>query len=117
MEININNLTQIGAVNFAPTSTVEEVIQNVRTILTTTVYSVPLDRTFGIKPDMLDLPQPAAMARLTAEIVAAVEKFEPRVAVTDVAFTGNMDGRLSPTVSLRIEEGKYEHRHVRPADV
>ena len=104
MEININNLTQIGAVNFAPTSTVEEVIQNVRTILTTTVYSVPLDRTFGINPDMLDLPQPAAMARLTAEIVAAVEKFEPRAAVTNVAFTGNQDGRLSPTVSLRIKE-------------
>ena len=105
MEININNLTQIGAVNFAPTSTVEEVIQNVRTILTTTVYSVPLDRTFGINPDMLDLPMPAAQARLTAEIVAAVEKFEPRAAVTEVAFAGDgADGILQPSIRLRIKE-------------
>ena len=53
MEVNINNLTSTGAINFAPASTAEEVIQNVRTILTTTVYSVPLDRNFGINPDML----------------------------------------------------------------
>jgi hypothetical protein len=114
MEININNLTQIGAVNWAPATVVEEVIQNVRTILTTTVYSVPLDRMFGLNPDMLDLPLPLAMARLTAEIVAVVEKFEPRAAVTKVMFGAvkaqedkeaeAMDGRLSPTVSLRIKE-------------
>ena len=105
MEININNLTQIGAVNFAPSSTVEEVIQNVRTILTTTVYSVPLDRTFGINPDMLDLPMPAAQARLTAEIVAAVEKIEPRATVTEVTFAGDgADGFLKPSIRLRIKE-------------
>ena len=105
MEININNLTQVGAINFAPSSTVEEVIQNVRTIMTTTVYSVPLDRTFGINPDMLDLPIPAAMARLTAEIVAAVQRFEPRAAVTEVTFAGDgADGILKPSVRLRIKE-------------
>jgi len=105
MEVNINNLTSTGAINFAPASTAEEVIQNVRTILTTTVYSVPLDRNFGINPDMLDLPMPAAQARLTAEIVAAVEKFEPRAAVTEVAFAGDgADGILQPSIQLRIKE-------------
>ena len=53
---------------------------------------------------MVDLPQPLAMARLTAEIVAAVEKFEPRASVTNITFSGDDDGRLIPTVSLRIKE-------------
>ena len=105
MEVNINNLTNTGAINFEPSTLAEEVIQNVRTILTTTIYSVPLDRTFGINPDMLDLPMPAAQARLTAEIVAAVEKFEPRATVTDVKFAGDgADGILKPSIRLRIKE-------------
>lgn len=106
MEININNLTTTGAVNFSPASEIEEIIQNVRTIMTTPVYSVPLDRMFGLNPEMVDLPLPVAQARLTAEIVAKVEKFEPRVSVTKVTFAGDgIDGRLEPTVSLRIKEG------------
>ena len=106
MDININNLTTIGAVDFYPATALAEIIQNVRTILTTTIYSVPLDRMFGIDPTMLDLPMQVAKARQTAEIVAAVEKFEPRVAVTQVTFSGDgMDGLLQPSVSLRIKEG------------
>lgn len=106
MDININNLTTTGAIDFFPSTTLEEIIQNVRTIMTTTVYSVPLDRMFGLNPTMLDLPMPLSKARLTAEIVSAIEKFEPRVTVTQVTFAGDgKDGILQPSVSLRIKEG------------
>ena len=105
MDVNINNLTTTGAIDFFPSSQMEEILQNVRTILTTTIYTVPLDRTFGINPEMLDLPMPTAMAKLTAEIVAAVEKFEPRAQVTAVKFSGDgMEGILKPSISLRIKE-------------
>jgi phage baseplate assembly protein W len=92
-------------VNFAPATTAEEIFQNVRTILATPVYSVPLDRAFGVNAELLDLPLPVAKAKLTAEIVQAIQKFEPRVEVTRISFTGEpIAGRLQPTVRLRLKE-------------
>lgn len=105
MEFEVSTLTTLSQVNFAPSTTLEEIIQNVRTILTTPIYSVPLDRNFGVNAEMLDLPMPVAQARLSAEIVAAVQKYEPRVEVTQVIFNGDgMDGILKPTVKLRLKE-------------
>lgn len=104
MEIELT-ATPSTAVNFAPASTAEEILQNVRTILATPVYSVPLDRAFGVNAELLDLPLPVAKAKLTAEIVQAIQKSEPRVEVTRVSFTGEaIAGRLQPTVRLRLKE-------------
>lgn len=104
MEIEVSTLTTSTTINFAPATELEEIIQNVRTILTTPICSVPLDRNFGINQEMLDLPLPIAQARLSAEIVQAVQKFEPRVIITAVDYTGDgADGRLQPTVKLRIK--------------
>ena len=95
-----------AAISFAPGSTVAEILQNVRTILTTPKYFVPLDREFGLSATMLDDPLPAAQARLTAEIFSAVQKWEPRVRVTRVSYVNDaldaMDGKLVPKVRLRI---------------
>ena len=101
MELDIT--AQLGEVSFQPVSTIEEILQNVRTILTTPVYSVPLDRTFGLSATMLDAPIPVAQAKLTAEIIAAVHKWEPRVRVTKVTYEGDAaDGVLRPKVRVRI---------------
>ena len=103
MELDIT--AQLGEVSFQPVSTIEEILQNVRTILTTPVYSVPLDRTFGLSATMLDAPIPVAQAKLTAEIIAAVHKWEPRVRVTKVTYEGDAaDGVLRPKVRVRIVE-------------
>ena len=102
IEITAEALT---SVNFAPSSTLEEILQNVKTILATPIYSVPLDRSFGVNLEMLDLPMPVTQAKLANEIVQAVEKFEPRVTVTKVSFAGKaITGRLQPTVRLRLKE-------------
>lgn len=89
-------------IDFAPASKLLEIFQNVRMILTTTKYSVPLDRLFGLDPSIVDMPMPAAQAKLTAEIVRAIHKYEPRCRVVRVWYDGNMDGRLIPTVRIRI---------------
>ncbi len=103
MEIELT-MTAPAAVNFAPATTEEEILQNVRTILATPVYSVPLDRAFGVNAELLDLPMPVSRAKLTAEIVAAIRKFEPRVEVVKVSFAGDaIAGRLQPTVRLRLK--------------
>ena len=50
------DLSKPITVNFSPSSVAEEILQNVRTICSTVVGSVPLDRDFGMSMDMLDQP-------------------------------------------------------------
>lgn len=91
--------------DFAPPGVVAEVLQNVRTILTTTVFSVPLDRELGIDARLVDLPLPRAQARLTTEIIRAIRRFEPRAQVRKVSYTGDgMEGQLVPKVVVSIVE-------------
>lgn len=82
-----------------------EIVQNVRTILTTLKGTVPLDRDFGLNAIFLDNPGPRAMALASAEIPGAVEQWEPRARVTSVEWVDldSMDGRLIPRVRIRIE--------------
>ena len=91
-------------INFAPANIFEEVIQNVRTICTTSKYSVPMDRLFGVDAVMLDRPTPKAMAAMQAEIVQAIRKYEPRCKVKRVSFDGDIDGRLNVKVRIEIRE-------------
>lgn len=92
-------------VNFGPPDILKEIMQNVKTILTTTKYSVPLDRNFGIAGVALDMPIQAAKAKLSAEIVAAIRQYEPRCQVMSVSYSGSgLDGSLIPTVRVRILE-------------
>ena len=105
MEVDVTaRLERLEQITFRPANVVVEIMQNVRTIFTTTKYSVPLDRLFGVSATMLDKPMPKAMALLQAEIVAAIHKYEPRCRVVKVEFDGDMDGRLVPRVRIRIDE-------------
>lgn len=90
-------------IDFAPASEAAEILQNLRTIITTTKYSVPLDRDFGFNADMLDKPMNVAQAQLQSEIIMAIKRYEPRVTVTSISFTGTDDGRLIPKVQVMIK--------------
>lgn len=95
----------LGEISFAPESELAEILQNVRTIVTTPKYSAPLNRGFGVTASWLDDPLPGAQARLTAEIIAEVQRREPRVRVTRVIFEGDaLDGILRPKVRVRIRD-------------
>ena len=89
-------------IDFAPATVVEEVIQNVRTIVTTIKYSIPLDREFGIDGSVVDLPINVAKARLTNEIFRAVRRYEPRAVIESITFKGEETGRLIPTMEVSI---------------
>lgn len=95
----------IKAINFMPLTLEEEILQNVNMILSTPKGSVPLDRRFGINTTLQDTPIPLAQARMTGEIIEAVERYEPRVKVLKVTFSGDgASGELIPRVRLRIRE-------------
>lgn len=95
---------ELDKVKLVPASEYEEILQNVRTIITTLKKTVPLDREFGINGDLVDLPIATAQAKLTGEIVAAVGRYEPRAKVVSVSYTGSeTDGMLKPTVRIRLK--------------
>lgn len=87
-----------------------EIIQNVRTIISTLRHQVPLDRDFARPGDALDSPTRRAQAKEVAGIFRAIQRYEPRVEVTHIDFIQDpiqaMDGRLIPRVRIRIKDGE-----------
>lgn len=96
-----------GEISFAPSTTVQEIIQNVRTIITTVKGSVPLDREFGIDGSIVDKPLPVAQAMVSRDVVSAIKRYEPRAKVKKVEYsdsTGAIDGILRPLVRIEIND-------------
>lgn len=101
MEFDIT--AKLGKVNFSPANEIEEIIQNVKTILTTIKGAVVLDRNFGINADILDLPIPVMQAKLSVEIIESIEKYEPRVKVVKVIYDGDgKEGVIYPKVRVKL---------------
>lgn len=95
---------QKPAIDLAPKTTVEEVLQNVRTIITTIKYEIPLDRDFGIDGDVIDMSMQQAQAKLSQEIFRAVRQYEPRAVIESIDFSGDESGRLIPKLEVSISE-------------
>nr|DAV19468.1 MAG TPA: lysozyme [Caudoviricetes sp.] len=91
-------------INFAPKTLAEEVLQNVRMIISTVKYSVPMDRAFGIDGAIVDRPINIAKAHLTNEIFRAVRRYEPRAIIEAIDFNGDESGKLTPIIKIRINE-------------
>lgn len=107
MQIDVS--ARLDGIDFAPKDVLTEIIQNVRTIISTTQFSVPLDRRFGIDGTVIDLPLPVAMARISAEVIRAITEYEPRCRVVSVDFesteaTDAEEGHLQPKVSIAIKD-------------
>lgn len=94
----------LNNIDFAPKNEILEILQNVRTILSTVKFSVPLDRDFGIDASLLDKPILEAKAKISSEIILALKKYEPRVKVEEITFSGDMDGKLQPKVQVNLIE-------------
>lgn len=88
---------------------VNEIIQNVRMILSTIKGTVYLDRDFGLNPDLIDMPQMQAAFKYREEIINQIERYEPRVNVLEINFTTDkndlMNGTLLPVIKIEIKNG------------
>ena len=100
--MTIEIIGTLEQINFAPSTIQEEVIQNIKTLVSTMIYTVPLDRNFGIIANALDEPMPIAMAKLSSDIIDAISQYEPRAKVTQISFDGDIDGRLIPRLRIEI---------------
>lgn len=92
-------------INFAPANEVEEILQNVRTILSTVKYSVPYDRNIGVDPRYIDDPHELSKMRMQVDIVDAIKNGEPRVRIDSIKYNEDeSNGYISPIVRIFINE-------------
>ena len=86
-----------------PENVLIEIIQNIKTILTTLQGTVPLDRDFGIDSSVIDKPVTIVKPLIIKEIKEAIEKYEPRAKLISVDWKGiREEGKLVPIVKVAI---------------
>lgn len=74
-----------------------------RVLYGTPVGSVALDRDFGLDWSFLDLPLPAAKARIEGELIRKTAKYEPRAKVREVNWGyDSIHGGIKPKVVIAI---------------
>lgn len=98
-------LGKMSVIDWEPDSQVAEIAQNLRTLLSTYVFSVPLDRRFGVSWDAVDNPlDGSSEATLREELFNAIQTYEPRVAVNSIDFEYDTnEQRLIAVVDVFIE--------------
>lgn len=94
-----------SVIDWDPDSQTAEIAQNIRTLLSTHVFSVPLERRFGISWDAVDEPlDGSAEGALREELFNAIQKYEPRVVIRSIDFEYDTDEqRLTPIVDISIK--------------
>lgn len=86
---------------------VDEVLQNVRFILSTVIDSCVMHRDFGVAADSVDAPIEIAKARLALSCIESVQKYEPRAQIESIDFEEDpLNGRLIPKVKVVITDGE-----------
>ena len=95
------------AINFAPSTTEEEIVQNIRTLLTTAVFSVPLERRLGVAWNLVDSPLNEDIeASYREDIFNQIRLYEPRVEVVSIDFKYMpAESKVVPIVEFKIKEG------------
>ena len=87
---------------------VVEIIQNVRTIISTQKGTCPMDREFGLTREFLDTPMPGIRARAEQEVFLQVRKYEPRAEIREIDWIVDvLAGKVSPKLKVGIKDGIY----------
>ncbi|EPW1447913.1 hypothetical protein ACVVKM_000847 [Salmonella enterica subsp. houtenae serovar 43:z4:z23:-] len=92
-------------INWAPETVVEEVLQNVSTILATQTGTVPYSRKLGATSGLVDSQTPVFIAMATREIIQKVSEFEPRAIIHSVSFdkANASDGVIRPKLVIGVK--------------
>lgn len=79
-------------IKIIPQNEIEEIQQNIKTILSTLKGTVPLMRDFGIDPNLIDQNQTGAFSqKLKNEIITQIEKYEKRVKIKEIKLYNEED--------------------------
>lgn len=94
-----------SVINFRPKTVLDEIFQNINTIIGTYKFSVPLFRSFGFQAEFIDKPMSILQPLYVREVVETVEKYEPRVIVEEVKMTAELDGKAYPIIIFTLRNG------------
>ena len=99
------SLIQKYEVVFAPATIEEEVVQNIRMILSSMFFEVPYAREFGLNAVYLDAPIQRAEALTRADIIKQIKRYEPRAKVEYVNMDGSViEGKTTPIVGISLND-------------
>ncbi len=101
MQYTITNEDKIN-ISFSPVNEIEEILQNVKTIISTPKWSVPLDRSFGIDMSFLDKPATLVESLVKKEIVIAIANYEPRCRLSEVHTNINENSKVVIKVVVEL---------------
>lgn len=90
------------AINLAPSAD-EEIVQNVRMIISSSKYDVPLNRNFGLSREYMHKPQNVAELLLVRDVTEAIEEYEPRALIKSVSTESTELGKIKITVVIEVE--------------
>ena len=80
-----------------------ETRERLKLLLTTRIWTVVLDRDFGIDMSFIDKPLPIAKRLYTIEVINKIKKYEPDLRVQKITFkSGSSIEKLIPTVKITI---------------
>lgn len=83
--------------------TLQEIIEGIQFLCSTSTGKYPMNREFGIDQNLQDKPLSVVQPLLAIELKEKIERFEPRVEVSDVSFEYDADtGALTPIISIDI---------------
>jgi phage baseplate assembly protein W len=84
-----------------------EVLQNVRVIVTTRIGSVMLDRKFGLDYSFLDAPQNKAQLMMVQQMCLGLTHFEPRVTFSSIQFDiDKVTYAMNATLAINIQSNE-----------
>ena len=85
-----------------PKTLEEEVSQNIAFLLSTPKGSVPMMRDLGIDTSLLDDPTPQAKAKLKAQIIDQIRRYEPRAKIKEIKLVESEEGKLEPKLRWEL---------------
>ena len=88
-----------------PETELEEIIQNVRTILSTPKGTVPLMRDFGVSWQIVDTLSPELEMKMKEEIYFQIERWEKRAKVRKIKIETSNEGEVKATVTIETKLG------------
>jgi len=100
--INPNNYFDLAATGL------NEVLQNIRVIMTTRVGQVQLDRRLGMRYNFVDAPINIAELLIVTEVCEALTHFEPRATFKRIQFAPSVTnpGELDVKLAVNIDQSE-----------
>lgn len=97
---------KLEAVEIMPENTEDEIVQNIQTIISTTLGEAPMCRDVGVSPEYLHRSQNVAQVMMTRDIFVAIQDQEKRANPRSVEFqTPEEWGTMSPVLEVDLGGG------------